>query len=155
VWAPIGSRPLALVHPQYSWLYVYAFVRPQTGESVFWLMPKVDAELLSAVLKDFANERSLGEKRWALVVLDQAGWHSSEDLEIPKGVLPFFLPSHSPELQLAERLWPLVDAAVANGQVQDEPDLWKRLEEQCTYLRSQPELLQGYTCFHWWPATLT
>jgi hypothetical protein len=42
-------------------------------------------------------------------VLDGAGWHTSTTLVIPDGIDLIRLPACSPELQLAERGWPLVD----------------------------------------------
>lgn len=145
---------MAVMNPRYEWLYVQAFVQPQSGESVFWLTSTVDVPTFSAVLADFARERELGEERWALVVLDGAGWHVATDLVLPEGVLLMFLPPYSPELQPAERLWPLVDAGVANGQVSSLRELWERVGRQCAYLRSRWDLLHAHTHFHWWPATL-
>jgi transposase len=115
----------------------------------------VDASRLSLILADFANERQLGQQRFALIVLDQAGWHRAKDLIIPEGVLLLFLPAYSPELQPVERIWPLVDAPMANGIVHDEDASWQRLDQHCAYLRSRPDLIRRYTDFHWWPATLT
>ena len=40
---------------------------------------------------------------------DNAGWHRSKKVIIPKGIEIEFLPPYSPELQPAERLWQLVD----------------------------------------------
>ncbi|NES65929.1 MAG: hypothetical protein F6K24_12025 [Okeania sp. SIO2D1] len=39
-----------------------------------------------------------------------AGWHTTNKLVLPEGIDLFFLP-HSPELQPAERLWPLTNEA--------------------------------------------
>ncbi|MBW4635498.1 MAG: transposase, partial [Iphinoe sp. HA4291-MV1] len=39
--------------------------------------------------------------------IDQAGWHTSNDLDLPEGIDLIYLPAYSPELQPAERLWPL------------------------------------------------
>ncbi|MBD2543030.1 hypothetical protein H6G72_04010 [Planktothricoides sp. FACHB-1370] len=39
-----------------------------------------------------------------MLAVDQAGWHRSQDLEIPVGLHLIFLPPYSPELQPAERL---------------------------------------------------
>src|SRR5215472_5749145 len=33
VWAQKGHRPIIRVKPRYEWLYVYGFLRPETGES--------------------------------------------------------------------------------------------------------------------------
>jgi integrase len=77
VWAPRGKTPLAWVRPRYRWLYVYGFVRPSTGESEFWLLPTVNAEAFSEVLRRFARLRGAGERKLLLVVLNRAGWHVS------------------------------------------------------------------------------
>jgi transposase len=53
------------------------------------------------------------KKRVALVV-DRAGWHSSEQVQVPEGIHLIFLPAYSPELQRAERLWTLTNEPIAN-----------------------------------------
>lgn len=65
-------------------------------------------------LHEFAREVAAGEGKRILLVLDQAGWHTSGEVEIPEGIEFEFLPSGSPELQPAERLWPLTNEAIAN-----------------------------------------
>ena len=45
VWAPLAQE-----RPRYRWLYVYAFVRPGTGESEYWLLPSVSTEAFKLVL---------------------------------------------------------------------------------------------------------
>ncbi len=47
-------------------------------------------------------------------MLDLAGWHTSDKLVLPEGIDLFFLPSHSPELQPAEGLWPLTNEAIGS-----------------------------------------
>jgi hypothetical protein len=66
VWALRGKTPLAWVRPRYRWLYVYGFVRPSTGESEFWLLPTVNAEAFSEVLRRFARLRGSGEGKLLL-----------------------------------------------------------------------------------------
>ncbi|MFT3972095.1 MAG: hypothetical protein QM699_01130 [Amaricoccus sp.] len=34
IWAPKGERPVALGHHRFEWLYVTAFVAPESGETV-------------------------------------------------------------------------------------------------------------------------
>ncbi|WP_223969178.1 IS630 family transposase [Thermus thermophilus] len=119
VWAPRGKTPLAWVRPRYRWLYVYGFVRPGTGESEFWLLPTVNAVAFSEVLGRFARLRGAGEGKLLLLVLDRAGWHVSGRVEVPEGVRLVFLPPYSPELQPVERVWPLVNEAVANRYFRD------------------------------------
>ena len=35
VWAPKGERPIALGHHRYEWLYVWGFVEPASGATVW------------------------------------------------------------------------------------------------------------------------
>ena len=58
-----------------------------------------------------------GEEAW--VVLDRAGWHGSPRVAVPEGVRLIVLPPYRPELQPAERVWPVVNEAVANRYVQN------------------------------------
>jgi transposase len=47
----------------------------------------------------------VGEPVHIVLVLDQAGWHGSKDLVIPKGITLLPLPPYSPQLNPIERLW--------------------------------------------------
>jgi transposase len=87
-----------------------------------------------------------------ILVLDNAGWHISGDLVVPKGIELAFLPSYTPELQPAEHLWPLADEAVANKHFATLEDLDAALSERCRTLADMPEVIKAATHFAWWPA---
>ena len=82
-------------------------------------------------------------------MLDNAGWHGPKGLAVPDGVTLVFLPPHSPELQPAERLWPLVDEPVANRHFATLDDLDAVVAERCR--RLDPTMIKPHTHFHWWP----
>lgn len=87
-------------------------VHPQSSGRVFWLiLPTVNAELFSLALEEFAREVGAGESKHVLLVVDKAGWHTGGEVRLPEGIHLEFLPSGSPELQPAERLWPLSNEA--------------------------------------------
>ncbi len=66
------------------------------------------------------------------------------------GTRPAVSPSHSPELQPAERLWPLVDEAVANRVITDLDHLQSTLAARCLAISSQTELARGLCYYHGW-----
>jgi transposase len=68
----------------------------------------------------------------------------------PEGVHLIFQPSHSPELQPAEHLWPFIREALANDWLVNLETLENILVERCRYLYTQPELMRSSTLFHWW-----
>lgn len=73
-------------------------------------------------------------KKHILLAVDRAGWHISHNLKIPEGLHLTFLPSHSPELQPAERLWTLVDEPIVNQSFGTLNDLEEVLFHRCQYL---------------------
>jgi hypothetical protein len=83
-----------------------------------------------------------------LLVVDQAGWHQSQELVIPEGIELFELPSHSPKLQLFRRLWPLTNEVVANCSPQNLSELEDLLIYRCQQLLGQQDLIRRLTCFH-------
>jgi transposase len=151
VWAPVGQRPIARFNRGYKWTYLYGFVCPQSGE-VYWLiLPTVNVELFSRALKEFAKEVGAGEDKQILVVLDQAGWHTGGEVELPKGIHLEFLPKGSPELQPAERLWPLTNEAIANRLFEEIEEIEEALVKRCVELLDQGEIIRDLTNYHWWP----
>jgi transposase len=153
VWAPIGKRPKARFKRGYEWTYLYGFVRPQSGE-VFWMiLPTVNTELFSLALREFAEEVGAGENKRIVLVVDKAGWHTGGEVEIPEGIELEFVPSGSPELMLAERLWPLTNEALANGLFEQIGEIEEALVVRCVELLDQTEVIRDLTNYHWWPQT--
>jgi len=64
-----------------------------------------------------------------------------------------FLPSHCPEMQPAERLWPLTNEAIANQCFEILGQLEEVLFQRCRALLNQCDLIRGLTDFYWWPET--
>jgi len=151
IWAPRGKRPIAKVHHRYEWLYLYGFVHPETGRTVWYILPEVSTVAFEKVLENFAVAVGASENKRVLLVLDGAGWHLSKGLRVPVGIELVVLPSHSPELQPAERLWELTDKPLFNRCVKDLGELQDVLWEQCVRLLGEPSLVKASTLFHWWP----
>ncbi len=151
VWAPVGKRPLARAKRGYKWTYLYGFVCPQSGE-VYWLiLPTVNVELFSMALGEFAREVRANKDKHILLVVDQAGWHTGGEVKVPEGIHLEFLPSGSPELQPAERLWPLTNEAIANRLFEEISEMEQALVERCAELLEQAQTIRNLTNYHWWP----
>jgi transposase len=103
VWAKVGTRPRAVRQTQYDSLYVWSAVCPETGDACGLITPKVNTEAMNVFLAQFARE--LPPDVHAVMVLDQAGWHTAAALQVPPNVTLVHLPPKSPELNPAENLW--------------------------------------------------
>ena len=49
--------------------------------------------------------RHVDEKAHAILIMDQAGWHMSNNLVVPENITILPLPPKSPELNPVENLW--------------------------------------------------
>ena len=151
VWAPRGTRPTAPSDRHYAWLYVYGLVRPTTGASWWCLLPTVSTGAMSLALAAFAADAGIDAAHRAVVVWDGAGWHTSGKLVVPDGIDPVALPPASPELQPAERRWPLVNEAIANQAFADLDALEAVLVHRCRTLRADQTTIRNLTRYGWWP----
>lgn len=88
----------------------------------------------------------------AALVLDGAGWHTSPQLTVPDGLHLVPLPPASPDLQPAERLWPLVNEPVANRSFADLDAVEAVLVSRCQHLRATRDVVRALTLYGWWPA---
>ncbi|MDP9311915.1 MAG: IS630 family transposase, partial [Chloroflexota bacterium] len=61
------------------------------------------------------------------------------------------LPAYTPELQPAERLWPLIREGVANQSFADLDALQQRLVDRCLTVSTTPHIVRALTNFHWLP----
>lgn len=150
IWVPWWENPIAKVQWRYEWVWVYGFVHPASGETYWWIMPKVNIDLFNRVLADFAQHFGLGQHKHVLLSVDQAGWHTSDKVVLPEGLHLEFLPPYSPELQPAERLWSILDEPIVNRIFEKIEDLEQVLCDRCCALLKQHEFIRGLTHFHWW-----
>ncbi len=124
-------------------------MQPSSGETVWYLCTRINKPAFETRLAAFARESGAGRRRHIVLVLDNAGWHGPKGLAVPDGITLVFLPPYSPELQPAERLWPLLDEAVANKHFPTLADLDAAIAERST--RLDPSMIRPHTNFHLWP----
>jgi transposase len=109
---------------------------PESGDLFWMIVPTVNTELFSLALREFAEEVGAGTDKRVMLVLDKAGWHTGGEVEVPEGIHLEFLPPGSPELQPAERLWPLSNEALAKGLFEEieevEQTLWSNVASSCS-----------------------
>lgn len=155
VWAKRGKRPVAVMRPRYKWLWVVAFVCPQSGESIWWLVPALNAVTFSRLLLAFALERGAGSDPRILLVLDGAGWHTGHEVATPEGLELIPLPPYSPELQPAEHLWEICDEVLVNQCFDSLAALECILAAHTIRLTERTDQIRSRTLFHWWPTAST
>lgn len=118
-WALKGVRKKAKVKPGYKFFYVYSGISPISGKSFSLLLPWVNTEVMNVYLNKLSEEYC---NKTVLLIMDQAGWHKSKDLMVPKNIKIDYLPPYSPELNPIERLWQLLKRKVCRNRIYNSLD---------------------------------
>jgi hypothetical protein len=105
-WARRGTRPRALADLRTKSAYLFGAICPKRGTGAAVVMPRADTQAMQHHLDEIA--RTLAPKAHAILVLDQAGWHTTDKLRVPENLTLLPLPPKSPELNPVENVWQTV-----------------------------------------------
>jgi transposase len=96
-WARKGSRPRATHDQRTESTHLFGAVCPERGTSAALVLPTCNSEAMQLHLDEIASKVTPGA--YAIVLLDQAGWHSTKMLKIPRNIslMPLPVPSHPSE----------------------------------------------------------
>ena len=102
-WAKTGTRPRQPKDRRYENAYLFGAVCAARGAGAALIMPSADSEAMQKHLDEIAREVADGAH--ALVILDQAGWHTTGKLKVPANITLVPLPPASPEFNAQENIW--------------------------------------------------
>ena len=148
VWARCGTRPRALRDRRYNWTYLFGAVCPERGVGAAVVMPSVNVEAMNLHLAEISKQVTQGAH--AVLVLDQAGWHTSPRLCMPENISLLSLPSYAPELNPVENLWAYLRANFLSHRVWDSYDaIVAACCDAWNKLMTMPERLASITHRDW------
>jgi len=67
------------------------------------MLPWSNTEAMQLHLNEIS--RNVARRAHAVVIMDRAGWHTTEKLHVPNNLTIILLPSRSPELNPVENIW--------------------------------------------------
>ena len=107
-WARRGTRPRQPADQRYQSAYLFGAICPARGVGAALAMPFANTQAMQAHLDEIG--RTVARGAHAVLLLDRAGWHTTEKLTIPNNLTLILLPSHSPELNPVENIWQFLRA---------------------------------------------
>ncbi len=96
MWKGFGIKPIVKTQLKFEYRYLYKAVNPKTGESFSLIMPSINTDNMNRFLEEF--KKFLGDKE-VILIIDNASFHKSKRLKIPKGINIEYIPPYSPELK--------------------------------------------------------
>lgn len=97
-----GVVPVVDYQHRFSATYLYGAYSPIDGDSFVWEVEGVSTKIFEAYLKGLSLHRP-GE--YKLVVIDNAGFHSTKNIKVPENIFLINIPAYTPELNPCEQIW--------------------------------------------------
>lgn len=135
-WARRGTRPSAPKDQRTKSAYIFGAICPKAGKGAALVMPRCDTDAMNLHLIEISKAVAPGAH--AVLLLDQAGWHTTAKLAVPANITLLPLPPRCPELNPQENVWQFIrDNWLSNRVFQSYADIldhccdaWNKLVDQ-------------------------
>jgi len=143
-----GTRPRAPHDQRTQWAYIFGAICPAKGKGAGLIMPYCDTGAMVEHLAAISREVEPGAH--AILILDQAGWHTSTKLAVPGNITLVTLPPRSPELNPVENVWQFIrDNWLSNRVFKDYDDIVTHCCESWNKLMDQPSRIMSIGKREW------
>jgi len=142
-----GERPVVYSQMIREYTYAYTAVCPFDGTMDSLIIPLVSTEGMNIFLEEVGRRH---RDKTIIMFLDQAGWHKSKTLKIPKNIMLLPLPSYSPELNPVEHIWDEIREKWFHNIAFDSNEaVVDQLAKGLTALENDTEAVASITGFDW------
>jgi len=128
-----GIQPVVSYQHKYLTTYLWGSYSPVDGDSFVWEINGVSTQIFEAYLNAFSKHRPHELK---ILIIDNAGFHSTKNIRVPNNVRLINIPPYSPELNPCEQIWKYIKQRYKNQIFKSIPQLQKWLYKT---VRQMPE----------------
>jgi len=129
-----GIRPKVRYQQKFATTYLYGSYSPIDGDSFVYEIEGVSSKIFEAYLNKFAEHRPDQVK---IVVIDNAGFHSTKNITIPQNIFLLRIPPYSPELNPCEQVWAWIKSRYKNKVFENLNDLKAWLHKTVKQMKPQ------------------
>jgi hypothetical protein len=148
IWARTGTRPRVVRQQQFISQYIFGAVCASRGVCAAIIVPHANGEAFQMHLDEIAFHVPQG--RHAVVILDQAGWHARQNINIPQNISILHLPPYSPELNPQENVWQyLKNTFLSNRVFHSSEDIADACVDAWNSFANTPELIASIASRDW------
>ena len=105
-WAKRGTRPSAPRDQRTRSAYLFGAICPAQGKGAGLVLPRCNTAAMDLHLAEIS--RTVAPDAHAVLIMDQAGWHTTAKLSVPDNISIVMLPPRSPELNPVENIWQFI-----------------------------------------------
>jgi len=138
-----GIRPKVAYQHKFATTYLWGSYSPVDGDSFVWEINGVNCDIFQAYLTAFSKHRPDEVK---ILVIDNAGFHSTKNLIIPNNIKLIRIPPYSPELNPCEQMWAWIKTRFKNKLFHDIDQLKSWLHQ--IVLQTKPHTIKSIVSNH-------
>ena len=136
-WALRGTRPVAPRDQRTKTAYIFAAICPQRSEAIDLILPCCNTAAMNVHLAEISAAVEPGAQ--AVLLLDQAGWHTTAKLNLPDNITTMPLPAKALELNPVQNIWQVMrDNGLSNRIFRSYEQIVALCSEAWNRLRDQP-----------------
>lgn len=132
-WFQRGMRPRMVKDQRYRSAYIFGAVCPARDTGAALVLPHVSVAAMNLLLAEVSA--LLPERTHAVMLIDNAGWHTANQLQVPSNISLVHLPPYAPELNAIEKIWQYLRDRYLSGRLFTDTgaiidaccDAWNRL----------------------------
>lgn len=148
IWVKTGTRPRKVRQQQFISTYIYGAVCAKTGDAFGLILPYTNTEAMQLFLNELSCHVKNG--RHIALVMDNAGWHTANELVVPQNITLIPLPPYSPELNAVEQVWNWIKAHyLSNCNFADYEDIVDKASFAWNEFTKQTDLVKSMCARDW------
>lgn len=122
-----GVRHVINYSHKFSLTYLYGSYSPIDGDSFVWEVNRVSTKIFETYLLALSLHRP---NEFKIVVIDNAGFHSTKNIQVPDNIFLLNIPAYTPELNPCEQVWAYIKTRFKNQAVKNMEALKSWLYEK-------------------------
>jgi hypothetical protein len=138
-----GVKPIVTYQHIFKTTYLYGSYSPITGDSFVWDVNGVDTGIFEAYLQEFSKYKP---REFKIVVIDNAGFHSTKNINVPENIYLLRIPPYNPELNPCEQVWQYIKNRFKNQRFESMESLRQWLGNMVCEMK--PETIKSITGNH-------
>lgn len=138
-----GIKPIISYQHVFKTTYLYGSYSPINGDSFVWEINGVDTVIFEAYLNEFSKYKP---NEYKIVIIDNAGFHSTKNIEVPENIFLLRIPPYAPELNPCEQVWQYIKNRYKNQRFETMEKLTEWLHNMVNQMN--PEIIKSITGNH-------
>lgn len=102
-WFQRGMRPRMVKDQRYRSAHIFGAVCPERDAGAALVPTHASVAAMNLLLEEVASQSP--PRTHAAMLIDDAGWHTANELRVPPNITLVHLPPYSPELNAVEKVW--------------------------------------------------